>query len=226
MRRAVDPMGSSRRRTSGCVIAEIAVDPRRPSRCRLRLADGSSISLATLDAERLGLDEGRRWDRAARHGHARLQRVQQARRASLRLLARRPHPAAAIEHRLREAGFRPAEIREAIRGLREDGWIDDRRWAAAKLATLRRRSLCSRLHARRELRKAGIAAGIVRDLLDRDYPPDAEVDAIVGGLAGRVASRGLPVPSLLRRGFTKATIAIAAARIGRSLAASRGEPPS
>lgn len=208
-------MPATRSRPSGSLIVDVDVDPRRPSRCRLQLADGSGVALATLDAERLGLGPGRRWDRAARRELDHLQRVQRARTAALRALARRSLPAAAVEGRLRAAGFRPREIRATLQSLREDLWIDDRRWAAARLATLRQRSLCSRRTVRDALRQAGIPAGIVREVLERGYSRDDEAEAIAARLARSSASRRLVASLLRRRGFPKTAIARAAAMAGR-----------
>lgn len=201
----------SRKRSPASRIDEIVVDPRDPSRCLLRLAGGTVLRLRTLDAERLGLGVGRLWDRRTAIDHRRLQRVDAARGAALRRLAVRRQPAAAVQRLLQQRGFSGPEIREAIRSLAEDGWLDDRRWAAERVAELRRAEPCSRAMLRRRIAAAGIPAAIARGVLDQAYPPELEQRCLAEWLAARRATRGTPrlLASLRRRGFPMAAISAA-----------------
>lgn len=200
-----------RKRSPARRIAEIVVEPRDPSRCRLRLAGGEILRLRTLDAERLGLGAGRLWDRRTSLEHRRLQRVDAARSAALRRLAVRLKPAAAVREMLERRGFSGPEIREAIRSLAEDGWLDDRRWAAERVAELRRAEPCSRAMILRKIRDEGIPAKIARGVLDQGYPPHSERRRLAEWLAPRPATRGTPrlISSLRRRGFALTTISAA-----------------
>ena len=72
-----------------------------------------------------------------------------------RLLARREHSATELRHKLARRGFDAAHVEAALQRLRELGWQDDARYAAARTAS-RVSGGMGPLKLRAELQAAGI----------------------------------------------------------------------
>lgn len=121
-----------------------------------------------------------------------------------KLAARREHTAADLARKLRQKGHDGGEVREALETLREKGYVDDERAAAAYIGERQRKGYGPRRVAA-DLARHGIASGTARQAVAEHYPAQRERE-ILAGLIGRAsaAQSGDPqklAEKLLRRGF-------------------------
>jgi len=131
----------------------------------------------------------------------RLLREDQTKRAiasALNLIAYRPRAAGELRSKLRERGYPPESIDNAIARVRDLGYLDDRdfadRWVESRQM---HRPRSTRMLAR-ELQQKGVAREVIEETLE-----EAEIDEFADALAlaeRRAASlRGLDVPTRERR---------------------------
>ncbi|MGE0393853.1 MAG: RecX family transcriptional regulator [Vicinamibacterales bacterium] len=107
----------------------------------------------------------------------------------LRLLARRELTEQQLRERLARREYPGDEIDEAVRRLRDDRSLDDRRVAGAmaRLEVLTRRH--GRHRAERTMKAAGLSAELVREALDATLA-DADADALIAAALARRLRHG------------------------------------
>jgi regulatory protein len=136
-----------------------------------------------------------------------------ARVIAITLLARREYTTREVEAKLVERGCSTSDAATVTAALVAEGFVDDRRAAAAHVRTAARIKGRGRHRIERELVARGIAKDVVRDLL-RDFTPQAEAAAIRRILARKgipprpdLADRRRLFQHLLRRGFSSDAVA-------------------
>ena len=132
-----------------------ALRPARPGRVRVEL-DGEHWRTVPLDvAARSGLALGLQLDRERLRTLRRELRRSEALTAGSRVLARRDHSEQAVRDALERRGIREPDRDEAVATLRQQGSLDDERFAHARAAALAGRGLGDAAIALR-LRRYGI----------------------------------------------------------------------
>jgi len=126
---------------------------------------------------------------------------------ALRLLGVRWRSRAELDQRLRQAGFQPEEIAQALEDLERAGLIDDARFAQAVVADRAGRRLSGDRHIRSVLRQKGVTDEVAVTAMGSAGDESDRAVALARKRAGRL--RGLDPPTafrrlyglLLRRGF-------------------------
>lgn len=128
---------------------------------------------------------------------------------AVRSLAPRERSRRDIEERLERAGFDPEERAAALDELERLGYLDDRRFAAARAEALAERGYGDEW-IRHDLDAHGVGGDVALEVLAGLEPEAARAAAEVGGrasdqrLAGRLARRGFgpeAIREALGRGF-------------------------
>lgn len=104
-----------------------SVPPAR-GRVRVTMEDGSSFVISSSKARRLGLEEGGEVEEDTYAGILQSLRSACMQRCG-RLLGSRDYSEYRMREKLREAGYPPSVIDEAVEKLRRAGYLDDRRFA-------------------------------------------------------------------------------------------------
>lgn len=115
---------------------------------------------------------------------------------ALRLLARRPHSRLELQRKLQGGAQQVADV---LNRLRDDGYLDDLKFAAG-LAQERRRKHWSDRAILLDLKRRGVSDAIVRRTLADLECESAEAEALKAWIALRVGRRGLPkTPAQLKK---------------------------
>ena len=143
-----------------------ALKARRRDSDRLAVyVDGEfCLELATVVVEEAGLKPGVLLTAEARDDLLERDAPHRARSRSLRLLALRDRSQYEMESRLQGAGFDKEVVRDAIGWLKGLGYLDDDRFAARYVAE-RSEAGYGRRKVRAELRKRGVARGVIERAL-------------------------------------------------------------
>jgi regulatory protein len=88
------------------------------------------------------------------------------------LLARRPHFGSEIERKLRERDYGEEEIEDALKRLRDQGYLDDARLAREFAASRAARSGVGAARVRADLAKRGLDASVAREAIADALPED------------------------------------------------------
>lgn len=114
------------------------------------------------------------------------------------LLAARDRSRSGLARLLATKGFAPTEVKAAIDRLIEQGYLDDRRFAAAWARSRFRLKPMGPLRLRRELEAKGVDERLIREVL-KDIYEHGEKEAARRALASR-AIRPRPFSPASRRG--------------------------
>jgi SOS response regulatory protein OraA/RecX len=208
-------MASARRQSPRIeALRPLAADP---NAVEVRVRGTTVATLPRVRAEELRIREGAAWTPALAARASRAAAAALAREAALGLLARQGRSAAGLRQRLERAGHSAEAAREAVRSLVEDGWIDDRAFAAARTEQHRRKGPLPAEALEELLRRDGIEARDAQDAAEHGAATDAELRSVAraaraeGQPASRVAAR------LARRGFNPDTIREVLERAGYDL---------
>ncbi|MBO2518822.1 MULTISPECIES: regulatory protein RecX [Limnochorda] len=149
------------------------------SRVRIGFDDGSSLELPHELAIGLGWHPGdrvsdREVERARRRGEA-----VEAREHALRLLEYQARTRSELRHRLERAGYRPPAVRFALHWCAARGFLDDRRFAEAWLASRLTRPEYGSYRLRHELIQRGINPALAQELVEAALPPETELERAV-----------------------------------------------
>lgn len=152
--------------------------------------------------------------RAPESGRINKRRV--PRYVALRLLAIRPRSIGELAKRLEEKGFSSAVVQDVVRTLREEGLLDDARFATGLAETTLERKPVGRKFLAWKLQKASVPPDVAETALQSLFPPGREIS-----LARAAAARKHTELLRRRRGTSASELRI---RLGRFLL-SRGFPP-
>lgn len=105
---------------------------------------------------------------------------------ALRLLARRELTEVQLRERLARREYPGDDIDDAVRRLKDDRSLDDRRVAGAlaRLELLTRRH--GRLRAERQMKAAGLAPDLIREALDATLADSDPAELVAAALARRL----------------------------------------
>lgn len=88
--------------------------------------------------------------------------------AALRLLTGRDYTSKRLQEKLQSKGFSPAQQQQAVEKLVRAGYLDDRRYAEGFVASVRESGRYTGFRLKQELRKRGLAADLVDEILQQD----------------------------------------------------------
>jgi SOS response regulatory protein OraA/RecX len=173
---------------------------RASGRGRVRVElDGEAWRVLPLEpVVRAGLAEGVELDRLRVRTLARELRRARALRVAGRVLARRDLSERSLHERLNRAGVAPTATNEAVGTLRQAGFLDDERFAAARALRLAERGLGDAA-IRFDLKRHGIAATAIEAALAELEPERERAERIVSKRGGGPAT----ARHLARRGFAE-----------------------
>jgi regulatory protein len=120
---------------------------------------------------------------------------------ALRALAFRDRTAAELDARLSEQGVSAAERDEALAALQRAGYVDDRRIAHARAASLADRGSGDAL-IRADLEQRGVASELVEEAIDGLEPERVRAERILG----RRGQTAKTARYLVSRGFGAETL--------------------
>jgi regulatory protein len=115
----------------------------------------------------------------------------------VRLLAVRPRGAKELETALRDRGFTEPAAEEALRRLRDAGWVDD--LAAARSAVRLRGARYGRARVERELKARGLPKDVIAEAFDAEGGASREDEALRRAFAKVWSARANLAPPLRRR---------------------------
>lgn len=124
---------------------------------------------------------------------------------ALKSLSRQAYSRAKLATRLGRAGFEEPQIDECLKRLENWGYLNDREYGIARIATLQKR-LKSRNYVASDLEAQGLSPELIGQLLAEFYPEEMEIEIawkLLKKKAG-VAKKGLGL--LARAGFSENTI--------------------
>lgn len=123
-------------------------------------------------------------------------------------LGRQPYSVAKLRGRLERAGAEPEAVEECLARLSGWGYLDDRKFAAGRIAVLKGR-LKSRAYVEYDLLNQGLAPATVAEILTAEYPWEEEL-AVLGRLLKRKSGQpGDPAKEyqrLIRAGFDEEAV--------------------
>ncbi len=115
----------------------------------------------------------------------------------MRLLAIQARGRAEIERALRDRGFEPGAVGEALEGLERDGLLDD--LAAARSAVRTRGARHGRGRIERELKARGFARETIAAAFEVEGAPQREDEALRKAFERLSSARSHMAPALRRR---------------------------
>lgn len=151
-------------------VTALTTVQRDPSLVRISI-DGApvgSLLRATVDRLKLAVDGLVSESQAARIRRAVL--VANARSRGLRMLSTSDRSSRRLEELLVDRGHDPEAAREAIAGLRADGWVDDARFAESRARTLIERSKLSHAAVAEALEREGLPSPVAKKAATRAAP--------------------------------------------------------
>ena len=131
------------------------------------------------------------------HSEIQTEVIREARKKALRLLTISDRTEFQLREKLREGGFPPEAVDDAVEYVRSFHYIDDRRYAEAFIRS--RKDEKSLFELRMELRKRGVGEDLADEVLQ-----EAEIDerAVISRLfEKKYASKDLSDPKIFERAF-------------------------
>lgn len=193
-------------------IDELRPDPRDPGLVRVKVADTTFGPIRRDDAERLGLEPGRRWTKAIEREVQALVAEAGCRADALRRLGRRDMTQATLAERLAPKWGEATALRVAAT-LAADGWIDDGAYASRRAQTLQRRAPMAKEALRDRLEAEGVRSAAA-DRAAREADDPKALRAAVRAWAAKGRDASWIARALGRQGFDADTIAAALHRAG------------
>ena len=141
--------------------------------------------------------------------------------SALKALTRRPFPIRELEQKLLQSCPDADTVNQVIQRLKAAGYLDDRKFCEAFIRSRLQRKAHGRARIERELRVRGLNPKLVREELEKAYPPEAELEPLQHALERKLRSLAPPMDAkklsrlynhLLRRGFPGETIRLALRR--------------
>jgi len=162
----------------GREVTAIVPAPRAPERMRIKIGRRTAAELDRADVEHLELRVGTVWSDALARRAESAAEIERARRAVLRVLARRAASRRQIAEKLRLAGFSAEAAEAALAHFQAQGLIDDDAYAEAAARSIVARKATGRELLVSSLRARGVDAETARRaaaaaLEDRDVAADA-----------------------------------------------------
>ena len=163
----------------------------------------------------------RRWKRASAASSSELTgeveqpSPEQLYASALKALTRRPFPTRELEQRLLRSCTDVAAVNRVIERLKNAGYLDDRKFAETFIQSRLHHKAQGRARIERELRARGLNPALVREELEKAYPPQAERKPLQYALDRKLKSLPPPMDAkklsrlynhLLRRGFPSEAI--------------------
>ncbi|HEU0007488.1 MAG TPA: regulatory protein RecX [Terriglobia bacterium] len=163
----------------------------------------------------------RRWKRASAvsssevTGKAEQPSQEQLHASALKALTRRPFSTRELEQRLLRSCPEAAAVNRVIERLKNAGYLDDRKFAETFIQSRLHHKAQGRARIERELRARGLNPALVREELEKAYPPQAEQKPLQYALERKLKSLPPPMDAkklsrlynhLLRRGFPSEAI--------------------
>ncbi len=99
-----------------------------------------------------------------------------ARDRALRLLGNRIHSRKELTLKLKQKGFKPAQIEGTLKYLEEQGYLDDEEFAVQLVKTRKERNPKGSVFVRRELLQKGVDEDIVEKVIAEHYPLCDEIE--------------------------------------------------
>lgn len=194
------------------LVAELRPDARDPGLVRVRVADELFGPIRRDDAERLGLEPGRRWTARIEREVLALVALAGCRADALRRLGRRDMPRATLVQRL-SVKWGEKTATQIAAALASDGWIDDDAYAARRAEALQRRAPMAEEAVRGRLEAEGVDEDSASVAARASNDPKALRSAVrAWASTGRDAA--WIARTLGRRGFDADTISAALLRAG------------
>lgn len=188
-------------------VAELRSDPDDPGLVRVRVGRGWHGPLRREEAERLGLEIGRRWTRTLARAVQALEDAVACRADALRRLGRRDHSRALLKERLQARWGEPLAAR-VVEELHAQGWLDDDGYARRRAEHFRGRGPISNELVAARLEAEGVESRDARRAAGRADRPEDIVGAVRAWKRERRDAAWV-LRTLGRRGFDFDTIASA-----------------
>lgn len=193
-------------------IEALRPEPRDPGLVRVKVLGELVGPIRRDDAERLGLEPGRRWTRSIERAVQALVAEAACRADALRRLGRRDMSKAMLAERLAPKWGETTAERVAA-ALAADGWIDDGSYAARRAETLQRRAPMAEHAVRARLEAEGVG-GETADAAARASNDPKALRAAVRAWVAKGRHAAWIARTLGRQGFDADTIASALRRAG------------
>ena len=188
-------------------IDELRPDPRDPGLVRIQVAGAVHGPIRREDAERLGLEPGRRFTKPLERALQALVSEAGCRADALRRLGRRDMTQAMLAERLAAKWGEAIALRVAA-ALAADGWIDDASYAVRRAETLQRRAPMAQAAVQDRLEAEGVGAGKAERAARATNDPKA-LRTAVRAWAAKGRDAAWIARTLGRQGFDPDTIAAA-----------------
>ena len=131
------------------------------------------------------------------HSEIQAEVIREARKKALRLLTISDRTEFQLREKLREGGFPPEAVDDAVEYVRSFHYIDDRRYAEAFIRS--RKDEKSLFELRMELRKRGVGEDLADEVLQEAEPDER---AVISRLfEKKYASKDLSDPKIFERAF-------------------------
>jgi regulatory protein len=154
-------------------MVEILNIVERPTHAEVLLSTGERLKLPPDAPGQFALSKGKSIDRTAYEALKEDAERYGCMQKALAYLAIRGRSAREMELYLLRKGFGPDHVREAMHGLREHGYIDDRAFAVHYINARKGKKTVGRHLLKRELFRKGVARDTVREAMSE---AQAEVD--------------------------------------------------
>jgi regulatory protein len=196
--------------TMAGTITAIRVQEKNPRRANLYVDDQFVLGLSIYVVQDWGLRRGMSLSDADLEALRRDEKKQHAYNDALRLLNYRPRSVAEVRRRLRSRGYEEAQVEVALARLQRSGLLDDRAFARLWVENRLLSSPRGRQGLAAELRKKGVSAEVIAEVLDeseQDWDERAQAFELARGRVRTLAGLERPVffrrlqSFLARRGF-------------------------
>ncbi len=157
------------------VIVHIRMRRGRPERFIVELDDEQEVVLTPETVLKHGISPGREFSDRDFLQILREDNLRQAKDQALRYLGIRPHSRRELERKMREKGYRPPVIRQALDDLEKLDLVNDTRFARLFVQNELNLRPASRMLLSQKLASRGIPREISEPLLTELLPPDIEL---------------------------------------------------
>ena len=210
MRRAPDDTPEHSLPTNGTISA-IKGQQRNPERVNIFLDGVFAFAMTREDALLQGVRIGRELSIDEVAGFRARDTVSKAVEAALRLLTVRPRTEKELRDRLRQKGYEPSAIDDAIERIEGWGYLDDAAFARLWVANRTEHRPRGKRMLTQELRQKGVDRETIAETID-----EAEIDEVAAAIvvAEKSARKMSSLdPIVARRGFDYGTIKTALDRV-------------
>jgi len=193
------------------VITDITPSEEDPNFRVIFVNGAPELTIPTSTVERLELDIQQPWTEELATQIASLTDIERASAMALQLVSRKSWGVQELAKRLVKRGIDPSIASQTVEQLNEDGWLDDFKYACARIREWTRTEPASRRWLQSKLRERNLSEDIASQAIDEELGDQSEQDAATFlarirlskiGDVDEATSRRRVISALGRRGFS------------------------